>query len=160
MSTETLKFPKQNTPKSPTPHRLAPDNARTGRVLLVESDPELLRVLETALTENYEVIVAKDGHEALKLWRKFTPDLIVTSVIMPQMDGFILIAELRQRTKAPIIALLQRESQNATRYLLEVGANLTFVTTQVETGLLFAVESQMPREKVYSREGDHLQKAG
>ena len=57
-------------------------------ILLVEDNRELRLHLPSALLNEYRVKVAKNGHEGIKMVKKHYPDLIISDVIMPQMDGF------------------------------------------------------------------------
>lgn len=66
-------------------------------LLVVEDAPEVLRMLDQILRLNgYEVMTARDGQEALEAVQKQRPELIVTDILMPRMDGFSLIYRLRR----------------------------------------------------------------
>lgn len=85
--------------------RFPPD----GHVLLVEDDP-LLREMMTRMIENekYPVTVAENGLRALELVRQNIPKLIVLDIMMPVMDGFQFLGELRQRKEwehIPVVVL-------------------------------------------------------
>jgi CheY-like chemotaxis protein len=70
------------------------------RVLVVDDDPQVLKLLRVNFElEGYEVIDAASGPEALKAARKTRPDVIVSDVSMPGMDGFELIEHLREDPK-------------------------------------------------------------
>ena len=59
------------------------------RVLLADDDPSLLRLISTTLgTEDFELLHANDGQEALEVARRERPDLILLDVNMPRLDGF------------------------------------------------------------------------
>lgn len=78
-------------------------------VLIAEDDPDLRAFLCYWLEgEGLKVLTAEDGAEALSVLDDFHPDLILTDIAMPQMDGMELIRQMRQRTefaKTPIVAL-------------------------------------------------------
>ena len=68
------------------------------RLLLVDDDPDVLAVLRTKLeqTGRYEVATANGGTEALGKARSFKPEIVVTDIDMPDMDGGELAATLRE----------------------------------------------------------------
>jgi DNA-binding response OmpR family regulator len=66
------------------------------RILLVEDTPDLLTNITDVLTmEGFDVIPSKDGVEALEKLSAAIPDLIITDILMPRMDGFTLIETLK-----------------------------------------------------------------
>ena len=70
----------------------------SGRVLLVDDDKSQLAVLQAILSDRaYETRLATDGREALEKLNTFTPDVIVTDLMMPGMDGFELLGLLKER---------------------------------------------------------------
>jgi DNA-binding NtrC family response regulator len=77
------------------------------RVLIVDDDEEQCQVLAQTLSgEGYQTETAYDGIQALELIEAFGPDVILTDLNMPKMDGFALMAELRRReSQTPVIAL-------------------------------------------------------
>jgi DNA-binding response OmpR family regulator len=78
------------------------------RILLVDDEPEVLRLLEGTLTEaGYEVITASDGDEAVRRWRELNGgDLVILDILMPEKDGLETIIELKTHSPGvPIIAM-------------------------------------------------------
>lgn len=79
------------------------------KVLIVEDDLALSYILEKSLKrEGFSVFLAKDGAEGLKMFSASKPDLVLLDIIMPKMDGFTMLKELR-KTKSgkatPVIIL-------------------------------------------------------
>lgn len=77
-------------------------------ILIVDDSPVQKRLLQSILeSNNYEVISAKDGEEALAMVDQVSPSLIITDIIMPNMDGYELCRQLRMRkiNNVPIILL-------------------------------------------------------
>jgi len=73
---------------------------REGKILLVDDDPGLLRLLSIRLrAEGYEVEAVESAHKALGALRQFSPDLVITDLRMDKMDGIGLLKELQ--TKSP-----------------------------------------------------------
>ncbi|MBI5932622.1 MAG: response regulator [Chloroflexi bacterium] len=67
-----------------------------GPILVVEDIPDTLELVNVTLTfKGYDVITATNGKEALEIIQKDHPALIVTDILMPQMDGFSLVHRLR-----------------------------------------------------------------
>lgn len=77
------------------------------RILVVEDDPSIRRVLRIALSQaGYQVIEAGDGHEAMRLWRDQRADLVITDLHMPNKNGLEVIMELRALSPStPIVAM-------------------------------------------------------
>src|SRR5688572_4756686 len=66
------------------------------RILVVEDDPTVLEPLRAALEAyGFEVACARDGMEGLLMARRMAPDLVILDVMMPRMDGWTLLRELR-----------------------------------------------------------------
>jgi len=72
---------------------------REGKILLVDDDPGLLRLLSIRLrAEGYEVEAVESAHKALGTLRQFSPDLVITDLRMDKMDGIGLLKELQTRS--------------------------------------------------------------
>jgi DNA-binding response OmpR family regulator len=79
------------------------------KILVVEDTSDTRELLRLYLTrEGYDVIIAADGNEGLRKARTDRPDLIVTDITMPRMDGVTMIKEIRNEagfSVTPIIAM-------------------------------------------------------
>jgi CheY-like chemotaxis protein len=77
------------------------------KVLIVEDDDAMREVMSRALRlKGYEVSVARDGAEGIVLWDRDRPDVVVTDLYMPNVDGIETILALRTRQPAlPIVAV-------------------------------------------------------
>lgn len=74
-----------------------PDVANGGKILVAEDDAEARQLLLLSLADgDYDLLQAADGIEALHLLRSEQPDLLITDIIMPRMDGYELVRKLRQ----------------------------------------------------------------
>ena len=96
------------------------------RILIVEDDPDMLSYLKTTLSEEYEPLVAKDGKEALRLAEEQQPDLILSDVIMPEMDGFDLCRRIKSSlptSHIPVILLTAMDDREHIILGLESGAD-------------------------------------
>lgn len=77
------------------------------KVLLVEDDPSLRKFLEDSLSlTGYEVKVAEDGRAGLEAFLSFSPDLVMTDIKMPRMDGLELLSEIRKRSQEVIVIVM------------------------------------------------------
>jgi two-component system KDP operon response regulator KdpE len=76
------------------------------RVLIVDDDPLLLRVLHLALeNEGYDILLASDGETALKRMSE-KPDVVLLDVMMPLIDGWGVLEQLRDKPGRPIVVAL------------------------------------------------------
>jgi two-component system, OmpR family, response regulator len=81
------------------------------RVLVVEDEPDLLRVLAQALREDgYAVDEAADGKTALNKATTWEYDAVLLDIMLPGMDGTIVLKELRKSKKIPVLFLTARDS--------------------------------------------------
>lgn len=77
------------------------------QILIVDDEPKMRRVLEIMLQKmGHQVLSAGDGREALELFRANAPDLVITDLRMPEMDGIELLARLRaQESDVPVMVI-------------------------------------------------------
>ena len=115
------------------------------RILTVDDEPQITRVLRTSLQSNgHEVTVASDGSEALALFMKAQPELVITDLAMPGMDGIELTREIRARSQVPIIVLSVRSQDNAKVAALDEGAD-DYITKP------FSIQELLARVRVQVR---------
>ncbi len=77
------------------------------RLLVVDDEPHLLRAVEACLrAEGYEVATARSGREALVRVAESVPDLIISDIRMPGMDGFALARHLRQSSRTSLVPIV------------------------------------------------------
>lgn len=97
-------------------------------VLVVDDDPLILRVVATVLDlEEYDVVTAGSGPEAMEQLEAAAPDLVVTDLMMPDMDGFELCAAIRSdpaHAGLPIIVLTARDGVADRRRGADVGSDV------------------------------------
>ena len=76
------------------------------KILVVDDEPNIRHILETRLTlRGYEVSLAADGEEAILMFHKELPDLVILDIMLPKLDGFGVCNELRKESNVPIIML-------------------------------------------------------
>jgi two-component system, OmpR family, KDP operon response regulator KdpE len=94
------------------------------RILIVDDEPQITRVLRTSLDAHaYDVRVANDGDTALEIAHDWPPDLMITDLSMPVMDGLELCRRFRQKSNAPIIVLSVKGEERIKVQALDVGAD-------------------------------------
>lgn len=94
------------------------------RILIVDDEPQITRVLRTALAaQNYDVSVANEPEEALRLFRDWMPDLVITDLVMPGIGGVEVCRAIRAQSVTPIIVLSVRDHEHAKVEALDAGAD-------------------------------------
>ncbi|GAC1431777.1 MAG: hypothetical protein NVS4B1_30450 [Ktedonobacteraceae bacterium] len=86
------------------------------RALVVDDEADILRLIEIKLKKaGFEVLTAHDGLEGLEKALAEKPDIMLVDVMMPRMDGYTVVSEVRQKlgTEAPVIILLTAKGQEA-----------------------------------------------
>lgn len=98
------------------------------RILVVDDEPQLTRVLRTGLgSRGYEVRAAADGLTGFETFSDWHPDLVITDLAMPNMDGLELCRRLRAVSQVPIIILSAKGEEKIKVQALDLGAD-DFVT--------------------------------
>jgi signal transduction histidine kinase/serine phosphatase RsbU (regulator of sigma subunit)/DNA-binding response OmpR family regulator len=100
--------------------------SQRGQVLVVEDNPDMREYVAGLLSDDYEVVTATDGVDALEKLAEFRPDLVLTDVMMPRLDGFGLLERLQSdpaTTGIPVIMLSARAGEEGTVEGLEAGAD-------------------------------------
>jgi two-component system KDP operon response regulator KdpE len=112
---------------------------------VVDDEPQITRVLRTALSsQGYDIRVANDGETAQEIMKDWTPDLVITDLSMPNMDGLELCRRLRQTTQVPILVLSVRGEERTKVQALDAGAD-DYVTKP------FGIEELLARVRVSLR---------
>lgn len=118
----------------------------SARILLADDNADMRDYLKRLLSQQYEVEAVADGLAALSSVRERVPDLVLTDVMMPGLDGFGLLQELRanpQTTKVPIILLSARAGEEARVEGLEAGADDYLIKPFSARELLARVEAAL-----------------
>ena len=102
----------------------APPGAQ--RVLVVEDNPDLRIFIANNLADDYCIEMAADGEEGLALARQWIPDLVVSDIMMPRMDGYEFTRQIRKDpslSQTAVILVTAKSGGEAVAEGLEVGAN-------------------------------------
>lgn len=95
-------------------------NSPYAPILVVEDMPNVLELLQVTLTfKGYTVITARNGREALELLERETPSLVITDILMPKLDGYAFVYQMRNNPK--------------TRFLPVIFLSATYVTAEDKT---------------------------
>jgi two-component system OmpR family response regulator len=113
--------------------------APEARLLVVDDEPNIVELLDTSLTyAGFEVETATSGRAAVAATQRFTPDLIVLDVMLPDMDGFEVLRLLRgSGTRVPIVLLTARDATDDKINGLTLGAD-DYVTKPFSLGEVLA----------------------
>ncbi len=115
------------------------------RILVVDDEPAIVRALRANLEgHGFRIDVAKDGREALELFARVRPDLVLLDLNLPTLDGFGVITAIRERGATPIIVLSVRGSERDKVSALDLGAD-DFLTKP------FGVDELLARVRVSLR---------
>jgi two-component system KDP operon response regulator KdpE len=95
-----------------------------GNILVVDDEPQITRVLKTTLSSHgYSVRASSDGDEALQVMKEWNPDLVITDLRMPNMDGLDLCRHVRKKSRVPIIVLSVKGEERIKVEALDAGAD-------------------------------------
>ena len=86
------------------------------RALVVDDEADILHLIEIKLKKaGFEVVTARDGQEGLDKALTEKPDIMLVDVMMPKMDGYTVVSEVRQKlgSEAPLIIFLTAKGQEA-----------------------------------------------
>lgn len=112
------------------------------KLLIADDNSELRSILATALNGMPQLDVvgaAANGVEALELYEKFTPDIVLTDIIMPRLDGFGVLEYLAKRPKMPAVVVLSALNQEQ------------FVLRAMELGAVYYVAKPFEMESLKNR---------
>lgn len=94
------------------------------KILVVDDELSIRQILETRLSiRGYKVILAANGEEALQLFRKEQPDLVILDIMLPKIDGYQVCSEIRKESSVPIIMLTALGDISDRVMGLELGAD-------------------------------------
>jgi DNA-binding NtrC family response regulator len=111
------------------------------RILIVDDDPSIRRTLQALLKKaGYEVMLAHDGNEAVRLWRDHGGDLVITDLHMPGKDGIQTIVELLSHT--PGVRIIAMSGGGQTKRLDLLG-NATLLGAVLTIEKPFTIDEMM-----------------
>lgn len=119
-------------------------------ILVVDDESQITRVLKTTLSaQGYGIRTASDGEEALHALSSWQPDLVITDLRMPNMDGLELCRRVRKTSRVPIIVLSVKGEETIKVEALDAGAD-DYVTKPFSVNELVArVRAALRRAAVW-----------
>lgn len=124
-------------------------------ILLAEDNSDILSIMaEMLASEGYQVTPAQNGAEALEAFRRARPDIIVSDVMMPHLDGFQLLEAVRahpEGTGVPFLFLSARTEQAATSRARTLGADDFIFKPFAPEELLVAIRAKLERRRALQR---------
>jgi PAS domain S-box-containing protein len=122
----------------------------TPRILVVDDNADIRRYVSELLSEDYVVETAVDGQDGLDRARTHPPDLVLTDVMMPRMDGFALLAALQEEPATvgvPVVMLSARAGEEGTVEGLDAGADDYLVKPFTARELVARVRSNLELDR-------------
>jgi two-component system KDP operon response regulator KdpE len=115
------------------------------RILVIDDEAQITRVLRAALTaQGYDVRTANDPEEGLHVFRDWTPDLVITDLMMPGMSGVDVCRAIRSKSNTPVLVLSVREHERSKVEALDAGAD-DYVTKP------FSIQELLARVRAHLR---------
>jgi two-component system, OmpR family, KDP operon response regulator KdpE len=115
------------------------------RILVIDDEPQITRVLRAALTaQRFDVRIANDPEEGLRIFSDWQPDLVVTDLMMPEMSGVEVCRAIRSNYQTPVIVLSVREHEQSKIDALDAGAD-DYVTKP------FSIQELLARVRAHIR---------
>jgi len=121
------------------------------KILIADDNPDMREYITKLLERNYDIITAADGVEALKLAKEENPSLILSDIMMPNLDGLGLLKKLREYTATktiPLIFLSARAGEEAKIEGIEAGADDYLVKPFSAKELLARVQTNLGMSKL------------
>ena len=116
-----------------------------GRILVIDDEPQITRVLRAALSaQGFDVRTANDPAEGLLLFKDWTPDLVVTDLMMPDISGVEVTRAIRAHSATPVLILSVRDHERAKVEALDAGAD-DYVTKP------FSIQELLARVRAHLR---------
>jgi two-component system, OmpR family, KDP operon response regulator KdpE len=98
--------------------------AEPSHILVVDDEPQITRVLRTSLSaQGYDIRIANSGEMALEIMKDWAPDMIITDLSMPSVDGVELCRKVRTVSQVPILVLSVRDKEQQKVEALDAGAD-------------------------------------
>ena len=131
------------------------------RILLVDDNADMRGYIARILGNDYDLVIARDGHQALELLRRNPPDLLLTDIMMPGLDGLALLRAVRSdpaTAALPVVFLSARAGEEMRVEGLEAGADdylvKPFTANELRARVRAHVQMSVTRRKATEREAE------
>ncbi len=116
-----------------------------GRIIVIDDEPQITRVLRAALSaQGFDVRIANDPEEGLRLFAEWAPDLLITDLMMPGLSGVEVCRAIRTTSSTPILVLSVRDHERSKVEALDAGAD-DYVTKP------FSIQELLARVRAHLR---------
>lgn len=125
------------------------ENQPKHTILIIDDNKELLWMLKDILSDSYNILTAENGEEGLKLLKQETPDLIITDIMMPKIDGITLTKQLKgnkHTTHIPLVILSAKNTTDEKIEGIDSGAD-AYVPKPFNTQYLQSIIKQLIRKQ-------------
>jgi len=112
--------------------------AKKNTILIVDDEQLVIQALTSILGPDYKVLIVKDGHEAIKIAKRLLPDIILLDIIMPELDGYDVLAVLKatdETKNIPVIFITGLNDINSEEKALKLGA-ADYITKPFNSGIV------------------------
>jgi len=125
------------------------------RVLVVEDEESYVDALQVALTrEGFEVVVARDGIDALARFREREPDLVLLDLMLPRLSGIEVCRQIRATSRVPIVMVTAKSAETDTVVGLELGADDYIAKPYRVRELVARIRAVLRRAEAPAKTGD------
>lgn len=136
---------------------------KNSTILVVDDEQRMRTLIKDFLEQKeYRILQAKDGEEALEIFNmeKDTISLIILDVMMPKLDGWSVLRQIRQTSQVPIIMLTARGEEQDELFGFELGVD-EYISKPFSPKILVArVEAILKRGKISENTKDNTEKSG
>lgn len=118
-------------------------------ILIVDDDPSIRKFVKANLeARDYQVFLAGDGTEALKIIEEELPDLVLLDIMMPKLDGFTVCQRVREWSNVPIIMISAKDNENDKVKCFDYGADDYMTKPFALRELLSRIKAVLKRSQV------------
>ena len=122
------------------------------KLLIAEDEKDISALLMKSLQDDYEVHIANNGYEALNMFEKDTFDLIIADVVMPIMDGYTFVENVRKSSQVPVMFLTSRGESFDKVHGLKLGGDDYMVKPFELSELKARIQALLRRSKGFNQE--------
>jgi len=150
----TLKEYAVTTPEDLSNEELSSPVSDAPVILLIEDNMDLCHLLRLQMKDRYQLFVAHNGEDGLKKVYQYHPDVIVTDLMMPGIDGLEVLRRVRHDfsvSHIPVIVLTARQGDDVHKLALTTGAN-AYITKPFSSEILMArIEQLLEEQRIFQR---------
>ena len=146
-----------------SPHHIIPGDGDRPLILLVEDNPDMRKYIRGFMAVNYEIVEAADGVEALEHVKEINPELIISDIMMPRMDGITLAKTIKSDenfSHLPFITLTAKADEPDKIAALRTGIDdyLTkpFNAEELEARATNLIQNYRARKAVFQKDADEI----